>query len=89
MERPFKASFMAEVRSRPRSTGSEVHLSPAAPIQYDTVGGSGWAAQNMSQWHIGYIELKLLKKWPTQEGHPDPPSCLPEDRKEISHAFCI
>ena len=80
---------MAELGSRPRSSGSEVHFSPAAPTQYDAVGGSGRAAQKMPQGHIGYFELKLFKKWPTQEGHSDPPSYLPEDRKEISHAFCI
>ena len=39
----------------------------------------------MPQWHIDYFELKLLKKQPLQERHTDPPFCLPESRKLISH----
>ena len=39
----------------------------------------------MPYWHIDSFELKLLKKWPVQEGHSDPPLCLPESTEDISH----
>lgn len=29
--------------------------------------------QNMSLWHIGHFELKLLKKYPVPEGYSDLP----------------
>ena len=46
-----------------------------------SVGALGRLPQNVSQWHIGYFELKLLKRWSTQEEPSDPPLCLPESRK--------
>ena len=45
------------------------------------VEAHGRPPQDVSQWHIDYFELKLLKKWPVQEGHSEPPFCLPENRK--------
>lgn len=39
----------------------------------------------MPKWHIDYFELKWLKKQPVQQGHSDPPFCLTESRKQISH----
>ena len=38
----------------------------------------------MPKWHMDYLELKLLKKQLMQEGHSDPPLCLPESRKQVS-----
>ena len=48
------------------------------------VGAQGRLPQNTPQWHIDYFTLMLLKKRPMQEGHSDPPLCLPESRKQIS-----
>lgn len=42
-------------------------------------GEQNMLPQNMSLWHIGYFELKLLKKQPVQEGYFPPLS--PESRK--------
>lgn len=44
-----------------------------------TVWDPGWVAPKMSLNSILVIfALKLLKKWPRQGGHSDPPLCLPE-----------
>lgn len=46
------------------------------------LGTQSWTPQNASQWHIDYLELKLLKKDPLQERHTDPPFLSPW-RQEI------
>ena len=35
-----------------------------------SVGAPDRLPPKMPQWHIGYSGLKLLRKWPVQEGHP-------------------
>lgn len=43
-----------------------------------SVGAQGGPPQNVPQWYTDSFELKLLKKWPMQEGYSDPP--FPESR---------
>ena len=59
-------------------------FSGSLEVVHDYVGAQGRLPQNGPQWHIDYFELKLLKKWLMQEGHSDPPFCLPENRKYVS-----
>ena len=35
-----------------------------------STGAQDRLPSKMPQWHIGYFELKLPRKWPVQEGHP-------------------
>ena len=41
-----------------------------------TVWAQGRQPQNVPEWHVAYFELKLRKKWPTQEGPSDSPVSL-------------
>ena len=49
------------------------------PMAY--TGAQSRPPQNMSQWPVGYFELKLFRKRLMQEEHFDPLLCLPESRK--------
>ena len=51
----------------------------------EIAGVYGWPPRTMPRWHIDSSELKLPKKQPVQEGHPDFPFCLSGSRKPISH----
>ena len=53
--------------------------------KFTILGTQGRPPPKMPQWHIDYFEVKLLKKELIQEGHSDPPLCLPENRELISH----
>ena len=48
---------------------------------HEPVGAQDRPHQNMPNRYIDYFELKLLKKWPVQKGHADPPFCLPKNWK--------
>ena len=46
-----------------------------------SVGVQGRQPQNVPLWHIDYLEVKLLKMWPTKRGALAVLSCRPESRK--------
>ena len=44
------------------------------PDVLSCVGLQNMSLQDMAHWAIDYFELKILEKWPSQEGHSDPHS---------------
>lgn len=58
-------------REHPQGLYEEVNA-----IQDGLLGAQGSFPQNVLQWNMDYLELKLLKKGPVQEEYSDPPFCL-------------
>lgn len=67
------------------STCSRQKVSTEWLLCISLVGAQCRLPQNMPQWHIDYLVVRLLKKRPLQEWYSDPLFCLPESRKEVCH----
>lgn len=80
---------MENIPAEGRNTATNVVLprwavGPACKI-CPGLWGPGQATPKYASMAYDYFELKLLKKWATQEGHSYSLFCFPESRKYISH----